>query len=266
MEVVLQNNLILVRTNFRTLNQGWMREFLNLHSSDMLFLPRAVLIFKNQTLVDSRKQFLETLGNFHAQINDFCDKFYNKSLLKLSNIPIKVELVSMQEIQHVSIDVYARDRHTVEISLFHPNSWVMSYLKSQLYLHIKESGPSYLVIDVREARAKKRLERALGKRHILHYEMQYKYDTNFLQKLYEGFSLFDSEENEEESVERIIGFYNVLGCPVGSSQEVLKKSYKQLARVYHPDRIYYEKPNMVGHYTQKFQLIQEAYSVLKAVS
>jgi hypothetical protein len=266
MEVVLQNNLILVRTNFRMLNQSWMRDFLTVHSNDMLFLPRSVLIFKNQSLVDSRKQFLDTLSRFHAQINDFCEKFFNKSLLRLSNTPIKVELVSMQEIQRVSVDVYARDRHTVEISLFHPNSWVMSYLQSQLHMHVKESGPCYLVIDVKNERAKKRLERALSKRHILHYEMQYKYDANFLQKLYEGFSVFDSEENEDESVERIINFYNILGCPVGASQELLKKSYKKLARVYHPDRIYYERPNMVSHYTQKFQLIQEAYSVLKEVS
>lgn len=266
MEVVLQNNLILIRTNFRTLNQSWMREFLTLHSKNMLFLPRAVLIFKDQSLFDSRKQFLDTLSHFYAEINDFCQVFYKKSLLKLSNIPIKIELVSMQEIQHVSVELYARDRYTVDISLFYPNSWVMSYLKSQLGMHIKTSTESSLEVDVSHPKAKKRLERALSRRHVLHYEIQYRYDASFMQRLYGGFSIFDYGDHEDESIEKMIGFYNVLGCPVGASKDLIKQNYKKLARVYHPDRIFCDSPNMVGHYTQKFQLIQEAYSALRDVS
>ena len=266
MDVVLQNNLILIRTNFRTLNQSWMREFLTLHSKNMLFLPKAVLIFKDQSLFDSRKQFLDTLSCFYAEINDFCEVFYKKSLLKLSNIPIKIELVSMQEIQHVSVELYARDRYTVDISLFYPNSWVMSYLKSQLGTYVKEFTESSIVLDVSNQKAKMRLERALNKKHILHYEIQYRYDNNFMQRLYSGFSMFDYGDHEDESFLKMIHFYSVLGCPVGASKDLLKQSYKKLVRVYHPDRIFHVAPNMVNHYTQKFQLLQEAYSTLKAVS
>ena len=266
MTVVLQNNLILIRTNFRTLNQSWMREFLTLHSQNMLFLPKAVLIFKDQSLCEGRKQFLDTLSNFYAEINDFCQIFYKKSLLKLSNTPIKIELVSMQEIQHVSVELYARDRYTIDISLFYPNSWVMSYLKSQLGMHIKASTESSLVVDVSHPKAKKRLQRALGRRHVLHYEIQYRYDSKFMERLYGGFSIFDNGVHEDESIVKMMSFYNILGCPVGASKDLIKQNYKKLARVYHPDRIYHQSSNMLGHYTQKFQMIQEAYSALRVVS
>ncbi len=266
MNVVLRNNLILIRTNFRTLNQTWMREFLTLHSSNMLFLPRSVLIFKNQSLADSRVRFLDTVGTFHAQMNDFCEMFFKKSLLKVSNIPIKIELTSAQEVQRVSVELYARDAFTVDISLFYPNSWIMSYLKNQFRGFILESTDSSLVVDVSDEKARRRLEAAINKRSLMHYEIQYRYDAHFIERLYGSIEVFDDGEHEDEKIERLIGFYTVLRCPVGAPKELLKQNYRQLARVYHPDRIYHIKPNMVSHYTQRFQLIQEAYSVLKHVS
>lgn len=264
MKVVLHNNLISIRTNFRTLNQTWMREFLTLHSSNMLFLPRGVLIFKNQSLLHSREQFLDTLGSFHAQMNDFCEKFFQKSLQKVSNVPIRIELSSAQEVQRVSVELYARDHNTIDISLFYPNSWIMSYLKNQFRGFIIESTESSLVVDVQDERARRRLEAAINKRSLMHYEIQYRYDAHFIERLYGSIEIF--EDGEDEKIERLIGFYTLLGCTVGASREVLKQNYKKLARVYHPDRIYHVAPNMVSHYTQRFQSIQEAYSVLKDVS
>ena len=266
MKVVLQNNLILIRTNFRTLNQNWMREFLTLHSKNMLVLPRAVLIFKNQMFQKSREQFLSTLSVFYAQMNDFDEEFFRKSLSKLSNIPIKIELVSAQEIQRVSVELYARDKSTVDISLFCPNAWIMSHLKNQFATYILESTDSSLVLDVRHEKARTRLENAINKRQLLHYEIQYRYHANFVERLYGSIEIFDDEEHEDEKIDRLIGFYTALRCPVGASKDLIKQNYKKLARVYHPDRIYHQSPNMLGHYTQKFQMIQEAYSALRVVS
>jgi curved DNA-binding protein CbpA len=56
----------------------------------------------------------------------------------------------------------------------------------------------------------------------------------------------------------------VLQCPFGASQDALKDSYKKLAKVYHPDKILQEEAYMIKHYTQKFQLLQEAYAALRA--
>ncbi len=266
MEIVLQSNLILIRTDFHTLNQDWMRDFLTKHSKNMLFLPKAVLIFKNQSLIDSRKEFLEELGFYHAKKHDFSEHFFKNALSKLKSKPIKIELISMQDIQDVSVELYARDKYTVDISLYYPNSWVMSYLISQFDSYIKDYTDSSIVIDVSSIKSKTRLERALNKRHVLHYKIQYIYDTNFMQRLYSDFSMFEFESHEDESIEKMIHFYTVLECPVGASKDLLRKNYKKLARVYHPDRIFHLSPNMLDHYTQRFQLLQEAYSALKIVS
>jgi len=267
MKIVLRNNLILITTDFETLNVPWMQDFLNHHTRGMLFLPKAVLVFRNESLSDVRKDFIKQLSEFHASKHDFSHEFFLRSMLKYGNQPIRIELEEMEEPETVKVKLYAYDRDTVLISLDQPNSWVVNYLRSQLEVYVERGTDISLVVDVSEYKAKSRLERALNKRHILHYQIQYTYDNHFMSKLYADFSNFSfgdlckNEENDEN-----VHFYTILECPVGASQDALKKSYKKLTKVYHPDKVFHEAPNMVEHYTQKFQLLQEAYTALRVVS
>ena len=267
MEIVLRNNLILITTEFDTLNTKWMKEFLNHHARGMLFLPKAVLVFRNETLTEVREEFLTQLSQHHAKKYEYSHEFFLRSMLKYGTQPIKIELTKLQEPENVKVNLYAYDRDTVLISIDYPNSWILNYLRSQLEVYVERGTDISLVIDVSDYKAKARLERALNKRHILHYQIQYTYDNHFMSKLYSDFADFsfgdlckDEDENEQTH------FYTVLECPIGASQDALKKSYKKLVKVYHPDKIVHETPHMVKHYTQKFQLLQEAYEALRVVS
>ena len=267
MKIVLRNNLILITTDFETLNVSWMQEFLNHHSRGMLFLPKAVLVFRNETLNEIRNQFIQQLSEFHALKHDFSHEFFLRSMIKYGNQPIKIELEELHEPEAVEVELYAYDKNTVLISLEIPNPWVINYFRSQLEVYVERGTDVSLVVDVSEYRAKARLERALNKRHILHYQIKYVYDNRFMSKLYSDFAnySFGNLCNDNES-NNMLQFYTVLECPVGASQDVLKKNYKKLTKVYHPDKIFHEEPHMVQHYTQKFQLLQEAYSALRVVS
>jgi len=266
MNIVLRNNLILITTGFDTLNAVWMKEFLNHHVRGMLFLPKAVLVFRNETLAEIRKEFLEELSAHHAKMHDFDHEFFLRSMLKFGTQPIKIELEKQEEPENVKVNLYAYDNNTVLITLDKPNSWVTNYMRSQLEVYIERGTDVSLVVDVSDYKAKARLERALSKRHILHYQIQYSYDNHFLSKLYSSFASFsfgDLLKDEEEEYKEL---YTILECPVGASQDALKKSYKKLTKVYHPDKIFHESPHMVAHYTHKFQLLQEAYEALRIVS
>ena len=267
MEIVLRNNLILITTEFETLNTKWMKDFLNHHARGMLFLPKAVLVFRNETLDEIREEFLVQLSQYHALKNEFSHEFFLRSMLKYGTQPIRIELNQLEDPETIKVNLYAYDSDTVLISLDYPNTWVLNYLRSQLEVYVERGTDISLVINVSDYKAKARLERALNKRHILHYQIQYTYDNHFMSKLYSDFANFSfgdlcKEEEEEENRH----FYTVLECPIGASQDALKKSYKKLVKVYHPDKIVHETPNMVERYTQKFQLLQEAYTALRVLS
>lgn len=267
MDIVLRNNLILITTGFDTLNTKWMKDFLNHHSRGMLFLPKAVLVFRNETLMEIREEFLYQLSEHHAKIHDFSHEFFLRSMLKYGTQPIKIELEKLQEPESVKVNLYAYDKDTVLISLDYPNSWVLNYLRSQLEVYVERGTDVSLVIDVNDYKAKARLERALNKRHILHYQIQYTYDNHFMSRLYSDFANFSFGNLAKDDDEELnTHFYTVLECPIGASQDALKKSYKKLTKVYHPDKVFHEDPHMVKHYTQKFQLLQEAYTALRVVS
>jgi hypothetical protein len=267
MEIVLRNNLILITTGFDTLNAQWMKDFLNHHTRGMLFLPKAVLVFRNETLTEIREEFIHQLSQHHAATHDFDHRFFLRSMLKYGTQPIKIQLEKLQDPQIIKVNLYAYDKNTVLITLDTPNSWVINYLRSQLEVYVERGTDISLVVDVSDYKAKSRLERALNKRHILHYQIQYSYDNHFMSRLYSDFASYSfgdlcKKQQDDENIK----LYTVLECPVGASQDALKKSYKKLAKVYHPDKIVHENPNMIKHYTQKFQLLQEAYTALRIVS
>ena len=267
MDIVLRNNLILITTGFDALNTEWMQRFLYHHTRGMLFLPQAVLVFRNESLKEIREEFIHELSQFHAKKHDFNHEFFLRSMLKYDNQPIKIQLDAMEKPETIKVNLYAYNKDTVLITLQKPNSWVTNYLRSQLEVYVERGTDVSLVVDVADYKAKERLERALNKRHILHYNIEYTFDNRFVSTLYADFASYtfgdlckQSKENEN------LHFYTILECPVGASQDALKRSYKKLTKVYHPDKIIHEEPHMIQHYTQKFQLLQEAYTALKIVS
>ena len=267
MDISLKNNLITITTDFKTLNQKWVIEFLNNHAKDMLFLQRAVLIFKNDLLKDSREEFLIEVVNHHQKKFEFNIEFFKKSLLKVGNYPIKIELKKGYEQEVVNVKLYAYDKKTVLITLDKPNSWVMTYFRSQLNVYSEKGTDISMVLDLSSFRAKERFDRTLNKRHILHYNIQYTYDSKFLTNLYSDYTSYTFGDlcYEDDNQDKI-KYYTILECPIGASLDAIKKSYKKLVKIYHPDKIIHEKPYMVEHYTKKFQLLQEAYETLRIVS
>ena len=98
MEIVLRNNLILITTGFATLNTPWMKEFLNYHARGMLFLPKAVLVFRNETLIKVREEFIKQLSQHHAATHDFDHQFFLRSMLRYGTQPIKIELENDEDL------------------------------------------------------------------------------------------------------------------------------------------------------------------------
>ncbi len=263
MEIVLERNLVRVRSDFETIASSWMQAYIHLHVKDALFLPSAMMIFSHNKYAKERELFMRQLCSYYAMTHEYSESFYLKSILKYSNKPIKIELNSPCERECVGIELYAYDAATVEMSLYAPNAFVMAYLSAQLDGYVDAVSESNIVVTLGDEKAKVRFERLMNKRHILHFQLQYQYDSLFMQRVYNEY--FD-EAFEDEEIDTMMQHYTILECHIGASQDALKQSYKKLARVYHPDRVHCENREIVHRYTQKFQLLQEAYTALRIVS
>ncbi len=262
MEIILERNLVRVRTDFETIASPWMQAYIHLHVKDALFLPSAILIFSHKKYAAERELFMRQLCSYYAMTHGYSESFYLKSILKYSDKPIKIELSSPDERECVGIELYAYDAATVALSLYASNPFVIAYLSAQLEGYIDSVSESGIVVTLNDERAKVRFERLMNKRHILHFQLQYCFDSLFMQRLYND--CFD-DVLEENEIDTMMQHYTVLECHVGASQDALKQSYKKLARVYHPDRVHCENREIVHRYTQKFQLLQEAYTALRIV-
>lgn len=260
MRVVLRNNAIFVHGESTTLDEAWMEEFFDHHIHNTLFLDNGVLVLNNDASSEQKEDFLDSLSDRYTQANDLTSPFYRRSLKKCRSAAVRIEM-PYRQVEKVEVEVYAFDPSRVKITA--QNRWVMRYLKQQLSSLILSSSAEEIYMDVSSMSAKARLEKALNRREVLHYQIDYRYDDDFMSKLYGQFSGWSFNSDE---MDKMIRYHAIFELPMGSKPHDLKKRYLKLARQYHPDRVSTKSPEVVNHYTEKFKLLQEAYDALRAAS
>ena len=262
MKVVLRNNAIFVHGNAKTLEEGWMEDFFDHHIHNTLFLDNGVLVLNNENSSDKKEEFLETLSERFAQANELSSPFYTRSLKRCRTAAVRIE-VPYRESQKIDVEVYAFGPDRVKLTLMTPNRWIMRYLKQQLSSLVSSFADDHLFLDVRTQQAKARLEKTLNRRDVLHFNINYQYDDLFMSRLYGNYKGWGQGN---DTIDKMIRYHAIFEIPMGSSIEDLKKRYRTLAKRYHPDRVQNKNPKIINKYTQKFQLLQEAYDALRLAS
>ncbi len=262
MRVVLRNNAIFVQGNTKTLDEPWMEEFFDHHIHNTLFLDNGVLVLNNDHWAEQKEEFLETLGDEFSRANDLASPFYRRSLKRCKSAAVRIE-IPYRKTENVDIELYAFGPNRVKFTFLTPNGWVMRYLKQQLSIHVLGSSSSNPYNDVSTPQAKARLEKTLNRREVLHYAINYRYDDAFMSRLY---SHYKGWGFGSDAIDKMLRYHAIFELPVGAKAEDLKKRYRELAKRYHPDRVQTKSPEVINKYTQKFQLLQEAYDALRSAS
>ncbi len=262
MRVVLRNNAIFVQGSSNTLEEPWMEEFFDHHIQNTLFLDNGVLVLNNENSSDQKEDFLENLSERYTKMNELSGTFYSRSLKRCKSAAVRIE-VPYRESENVDVKLYAYGPDRVKLTFLTPNAWVMRYLKQQLSSLLLSSTSTALYIDVTTSQAKARLEKTLNRREVLHFMINYHYDDAFMSKLYGNYRGWG---HGNDAIDKMIRYHAIFEIPMGSSPEDLKKRYRTLAKRYHPDRVQSKNPKTINKYTEKFQLLQEAYGALQAVS
>ncbi len=262
MKVVLRNNAIFVLGNPQTLEEPWVEEFFEHHLHNTLFLDNGVLVLNNEGSLAQKEEFLETLSDEYTKANDLSSPFYRRSLKRCKSAAVRIELPYRQE-EKIDIDLYAFGPNRVKFTFSSPSTWVMRYLKQQLSSLVLNATSTNIYIDVSTPQAKARLERTLNRREVLHYSINYRYDDEFMSRLYGQYRGWGFNN---DTIDKMIRYHAIFEIPLGTKATDLKKRYRELAKRYHPDRVQGKTPEIINQYTQKFQLLQEAYDALRSAS
>ncbi len=239
-----------------------MEEFFDHHIHNTLFLDNGVLVLNNESSANQKEEFLENLSERYTKANELSSPFYRRSLKKCRTAAVRIE-IPYRENEKVSIKLYAFSSARVTFVLSKPSRWVIRYLKQQFASLVLSSTETSLHVDVSTSLAKARLEKTLNRRDVLHFSLNYEYDDEFMSKLYGNYRGWGFGS---EALDKMIRYHAIFELPVGAKADDIKKRYRELAKRYHPDRVQTKGDRVINKYTEKFQLLQEAYSALRAAS
>jgi len=108
-----------------------------------------------------------------------------------------------------------------------------------------------------ERKEKERVSHFIKVKNILNFKYENTYNKEHLKEF-----LQISNVNKELMLSPMQKAHAVLGTHPGDDVTTLKKRYKSLAKIYHPDKVSRSDCQEIAFYTQKFQNILEAYEIL----
>ncbi len=253
MDIALQTNMIVIRTSRKSLEQPWVNAFLANYKEELLFLSHSVIIYHNDEQEEEKSTFLQHACELFAQKESLDAAFFVRAIMCCLHYPIKIQTTDKETtLQSLDVDVKALDNHHVSLKMRKIDPWFNIYMQSKLHSCTVKTSMTELVFNLYNDRLKSLFERSLNRDHIFSRKIYYHYDQDFLQTLF--------AVQEDQSTQ----YYAILGCSKGASQDELRSSYKQLVKTYHPDQVMHlNNQGQIGHYTQMFQQVQEAYHALK---
>jgi len=265
MKIILQAKMIVLQVDHRADYFSWISSFILDYSGDLLYLPKAILLFNDTKKTNLRRKFLERACKYFARSHDISFNFYLRSILRQGTVPIKIELVKMHSSSTMSrIKLQATATGRVGVTLTRANRLLIAFLRTELEPYVSAWHSSGLILNVHEDEAKEQLKKLLTRKWVLYYRLRFVYDEDFLDTLDGKTRKKKRSYNNAQNVisEGIGKYYRVLELSDNASPDAIKKSYKKLAKRYHPDRVFSHDAYTVSQYTQRFQQLQEAYSVL----
>ncbi len=255
MDIALQTNIIVIRTSRKSLSKPWISRFLDNYKEELLFLSHSVIIYDNEEQEEEKRHFLTKACELFAEKESLDAGFFVRAIMSCLSYPIKIQTTDDVNLsKKIDVEVKALSNNQVSMFLQEPDLWFSIYMQSKLYQAVVKVSSSELVFDLTTQRLRQTFERSLNRNCIFSRKVNYHYAGDFLR------TLFCSDVKNAHHDK----YYAVLGCQQNASKDELKNSYKQLAKTYHPDQvIHLNDQGKIGHFTRKFQQVQEAYQALK---
>ncbi len=225
------------------------------------------IVFKQEEENVQRRYFLKLIDKIYRRKNIIYDENISFNIKDALNKTIKItHLKSNQLQQQLKITMKIEDNYAVVFDIGTKNSVLISYLRNYFKNHLikyRLKNNTATLYPYSEKTAKL-LEKLLNQKEIIGCYVDFTYDINeFL--IYKN--TLTKKINRRKKFNTLFSlleeFYEVLDCKINDNFETIRKNYLLLVKQYHPDTVSHTNPSLINHYSNKFQIIQHAYEMIK---
>lgn len=256
MQILLGVQETIIRINSESIKIDFIQNFIDLHftnriiKDNMIFIPQAI---------DNNYHRKFLLKWLYALYTKKTNKFFpqlKELLLKRQNKPIKIFL---KKSTTYKITYSALNKYTICIKIIPFDHQIFLTIKQYFFNQLLVKGLS-LHVKIQNDKEKQLLKNLLNSTKVIktsHKDIYNKDDIDNLLKSEEKFILSPYDKNLQNA-------HKVLGSSPYDDTTSLKKRYKKLAQQFHPDKYSTKNNEIIKLYTEKFQKILHAYTILSA--
>jgi len=216
---------------------------------DLILTDRHIIIPKTNQKDHNRTYLLKWLFMLYQRKNrvkreDIRDKLLKKSLDTIKIVKQKKTIYKIiyrfvdKNLIHIKIRPYSKEIEKIlQLSL----ETKMEIFKYHLRVYFDEEND------------KKRLKRFIENKKLIRLPYKHIYDKEKLK----NFLLSPIQKDPLQEA------YSILDLSPQESMQIVKKRYKELVKIYHPDMIEHRNLALKDEYRDKFQCIVEAYKFIK---
>lgn len=183
-----------------------------------------------------------------------------EEILAHSYLPIRIKIIDETGmLEQIGVSLRVIKTYQVAISLDKPNRLARRYLLALFKDYLLSYNTKELFLDASSESFWKVLMGLISAKIIHNIVLNFDYESF---KVCAGFESGDFEYlTKDEAI--LHQSLKTLSCGLNDDWQTIKNRYIDLARTYHPDRVYGQDDSIVESYAEKFRDIQAAYEVLK---
>ncbi|WP_373073726.1 DnaJ domain-containing protein [Sulfurimonas sp.] len=262
MHISLEKNAIVFRIRDDSSNLFPMMHFIKNSFKNVKYLSNLTVVSNTQDELIRKRYLLKWAYKIFYKSNEYKGSINFKQLSKNLSLPIHIINTNNKHIEK-----------TISITIDHINT------NNELKIRCNEYHP--MIIDTFEKLFKNSISFSMERR-IFKIKITTKYELAILKSLLSrkkisgvsvifithslNFSkLHGHEIKSEEEIykQKLQKSFKVLGITPNSTSKEIKDNYRKMLRQYHPDKVSNKGVETVNLYTKRFQIIQEAYDLVK---
>lgn len=188
-----------------------------------------------------------------------------EELLASSYLPIRIKIIDeCGVLEHVQVSMRLIKLERIALTLDKSSRLARRYLIMAFEGYVVGYGKQEIFLDTTLPLFWDKLMGILSQKVIHNVVLDFDYDSFRAHHRFRSFEGYESAPYLTKEEKQIRQSLKVLSCQPNDDWGTIKNRYLELAREFHPDKVYGQDSSVVEGYTERFRHIQEAYENLKA--